>query len=319
MKHALTLAALAVALASSGLHAQTGGATLTPSGQPLPSSQAYLPDLAFGAYQRGYYVTALREAMNRVQANDKDAPAMTLIGELYSQGLTVRRDPAEAAHWYKLASERGDRQATFQLAVAAMEGNGIAKDRDYAKQLFEKAAAQGHPGALYNLGIMAIENNGVVPDFPKAADLFRRSALAGDPDAAYSLGILYKQGKGVSQDNAQAAEWLKRAADNNNTPGMVEYAIMLFNGEGIERDETAGARLMLKAAARNNAVAQNRVARILAAGRGLPKDMVEAMKWHLLARTSGLKDAWLDSQLAALSPEEKQGVEEAVRRYVANQ
>jgi TPR repeat protein len=100
---------------------------------------------------------------------------------------------------------------------------------------------------------------------------------------------------------------------------MVEYAIMLFNGEGIARDETAGAHLMLKAAARNNPVAQNRVARILAAGRGLPKDMTEAMKWHLLARAGGLKDAWLDSQLAGLSNQEKQGVEEAVRKYVASQ
>jgi TPR repeat protein len=94
---------------------------------------------------------------------------------------------------------------------------------------------------------------------------------------------------------------------------------MLFNGEGIERNETAAAHLMLKAAARNNPVAQNRVARILVAGRGLPKDLIEAMKWHLLARAGGLKDAWLDFQLAALSNEEKQGVDEAVRRYVANQ
>jgi TPR repeat protein len=166
---------------------------------------------------------------------------------------------------------------------------------------------------------MAVENNGVVPDFQRAADLFRRAALAGDSDAAYSLGILYKQGKGVPHDDAQAAEWLKRAADNHNTAGMVEYAITLFNGEGIQRDETAAAHLMLKAAARNNPVAQNRVARILAAGRGLPKDMIEGMKWHLLAVASGLKDAWLDSQLASLSPQEKQSVEEAVRRYVSSQ
>jgi TPR repeat protein len=94
---------------------------------------------------------------------------------------------------------------------------------------------------------------------------------------------------------------------------------VLFNGEGVPRDEAAGAHLMLKAAARNNPVAQNRVARILATGRGLPKDMVEAMKWHLLARAGGLKDAWLDTQLNSLSPQERQSVEEAVRRYVASQ
>jgi len=43
------------------------------------------------------------------------------------------------------------------------------------------------------------------------------------------------------------------------------------------------------------------------------------MKWHLLARAAGLKDAWLESQLATLSTQEKQSVEEAVRHYVASQ
>jgi hypothetical protein len=47
--------------------------------------------------------------------------------------------------------------------------------------------------------------------------------------------------------------------------------------------------------------------------------MVEAMRWHLLARAGGLKDGWLDTQLNSLSAQERQAVEEAVRRYVASQ
>ena len=35
----------------------------------------------FGAFQRGYYLTAFREATKRVAANPKDAAAMTLLGE----------------------------------------------------------------------------------------------------------------------------------------------------------------------------------------------------------------------------------------------
>jgi TPR repeat protein len=91
---------------------------------------------------------------------------------------------------------------------------------------------------------------------------------------------------------------------------------MLFNGTGVEKDETAAAKLFLKAAMSNNPVAQNRVARILAAGRGLPKDMVEAMKWHLLAKAAGEKDTWLDEQLEKLSPREKVEVELSLRRYM---
>ena len=180
MKHISKFALAFAVVASPPLCAQTSSTTPVPLAS---ASASYVPDLAYGAYQRGYYVTAFREAMARVKANEQDAPAMTLIGQLYSEGLTVKRDPTEAARWFKLASDRGDRQATFQLAVAAMEGSGIAKDKAYAKQLFEKAAAQGHPGALYNLGVMAVENNGVVPDFANLAEgdtRARHPRFAGD-------------------------------------------------------------------------------------------------------------------------------------------
>jgi TPR repeat protein len=50
----------------------------------------------YGAYQRGRYVTAFREATKRIEANPKDAAAMTLLGELYNQGLGVKPDPKRA-------------------------------------------------------------------------------------------------------------------------------------------------------------------------------------------------------------------------------
>ncbi|VFU07343.1 Sel1 domain protein repeat-containing protein [Methylocella tundrae] len=282
-----------------------------------PKADENTPDLAFGAYQRGYYVTALAEAMKRIAANPDDAAAMTLVGELYAQGLGVRRDAKEAVRWYKLASDRGDRQATFRLALANLVGDGTAKDRDEAQKLFEKAAAQDHPGALYNLGVMAIENKGgVAPDFTKAAKLFEQAADLGDSDAAYALGLLYRNGTGVEKSDERAAEWIARSAKDNNVPAEIEYAIMLFNGVGVPKDETAAAKLFLKAAARDNPVAQNRAARVLAAGRGLPKDMVEAMKWHILARAAGVKDKWLDGELAKLTPKEKEAVQAAVRQYI---
>jgi hypothetical protein len=40
------------------------------------------------------------------------------------------------------------------------------------------------------------------------------------------------------------------------------------------------------------------------------------MKWHLLARTAGVTDSWLESELAKLSPEERAAVDAAVRKHV---
>ncbi|HMF07001.1 MAG TPA: tetratricopeptide repeat protein [Methylocella sp.] len=283
---------------------------------PAPTRLGGAPDLAYAAYQRGYYITAMREAVKRIDTDPTDGPSMTLIGELYARGLGVRRDSAEAARWYKLAADRADPQAAFALALAKLNGDGVPKDRTAAEQLFEKAAAQNHPGALYNLGVLAIENNGVTKNFEKAAEFFKKAAELGNSDGAYALGLLYKSGNGVEKSDEKAASWIGRAAKDGNVPAEVEYAIMLFNGAGIEKNETAAAKLFLKAAVSNNPVAQNRVARILAVGRGLPTDMIEAMKWHLLAKAAGVKDAWLDEELEKLSPREKADVELSLRRYM---
>ena len=46
--------------------------------------------LAYTAFQRGHYKTALTIATERVEKND-DVKAMALLGELYASGLGVLR------------------------------------------------------------------------------------------------------------------------------------------------------------------------------------------------------------------------------------
>src|SRR5690606_37113597 len=53
-----------------------------------PQRFASPPDDAFGAYQRGLYITALNLALPR--ADGGDAAAQTLVAEIYSRGLGVR-------------------------------------------------------------------------------------------------------------------------------------------------------------------------------------------------------------------------------------
>jgi len=57
---------------------------------------------------------------------------------------------------------------------------------------------------------------------------------------------------------------------------------------------------------------------LLVAGRGVKKDVIEGLKWHILARSAGLKDAWLDSQLAALTPAQRVAVDNAVKAYIGS-
>lgn len=292
---------------------------LMPMFQPqrLPASKGPAKpgaDLAFGAYQRGFYLSAFEEATKRLSKNKNDAAAMTLIAEIYRDGHGVKRNLDEANRWYRLAADRGDRNAMFALGSAALKGDGMARDEKLARSWFEKAASKGHAGASYNLGVMTLDND--IQDFRAAADHFRRAAELGNPDAAYSLAVLYKEGKGVARDLSQAAQWMKRAADEHITAAIVELAIMTFNGAGVPKDEAQAAKLFRKAAFRNNPIAMNRLARLEVAGRGVEKNIIEAMKWHLLARAVGLQDEWLDKTLMSLTPAQRDQVEDAMRQMV---
>src|SRR5882724_9294808 len=69
-------------------------ATATPG--PTPDDPNV--DLVFGAYQRGQYRTAFDLATQRAQVSG-DPKAMTMLGELYANGMGVQRDYAKAADW----------------------------------------------------------------------------------------------------------------------------------------------------------------------------------------------------------------------------
>ncbi len=70
---------------------------------PAPTDPA--ADLAYGAYQRGRFVTALDLAAKRAKA-DNDPVAMVLVASLYTQGYGVREDAAKARQWYQAAAAR---------------------------------------------------------------------------------------------------------------------------------------------------------------------------------------------------------------------
>jgi TPR repeat protein len=313
---ALAVAYLLMGVAQPAAFAQEKPAATAQDKPAAAAPDEPAPDLAFGAFQRGMFRTALEEALKRIKDDPEDVAAMMLLGELYKDGLAVPRNPVEAARWHRLAAQRGDRQGMFALGIAHLSGAGVPQDRKLAQGWFEKAAAQKHPGALYNLGVIAIDAD--IQDFPRAARLFRQAAELGDIDAAYGLAILFREGTGVARDRAESVKWLRRAAEERHVAAMVEFAIVLFNGDGVERNEVAAARYFAKAAQANSPVAQNRLARLYAVGRGVKMNMVEAMKWHILARANGIRDEWLDARLPTLSPPERLAVEEAVQRFIGN-
>jgi len=296
-------------------HTPKPAAHATAAINPAPKNQPE-PDLAYGAFQRGYFLTAFAEATRRVDEKG-DPHAMTLLGELYSNGLGVVLDDAKAAQWYRIAAERGDRDAMFALAIFNIAGRAGLHDRGEASRLFASAAKLGHPAAAYDLGLLYLEGVQFPQDFGRAAELFRIAATAGNAEAEYALATLYKDGKGVEKDPAEAARLLGAAALAENPDAEVEYAIALFNGTGVPKDETRATALFHKAALRGSPIAQNRLARILTMGRGAPPNPTEAIKWHLIAKAGGNGDTYLDQYAGQQAPDVRAAAEKAARSWIA--
>ena len=195
------------------------------------------PDLAYGAYQRGHFLTAFGLATHRAAAGDMKA--MTLLGELYANGLGVPQNDAKADEWYRLAAARGDREAMFALAMFRLRGRAGARDRDAAAKWFAAAAKLGQPLAAYNLALLYIEGQLFPQDFKRAAELLRVAARAGNPEAQYALGTFYKEGRGVEKDMREAVRLWGLAALADDSDAQVEYAIALFNGDGVAKNEAS--------------------------------------------------------------------------------
>lgn len=270
-------------------------------------------DAAYGAFQRGYYLTALQFALPRAEQGDR--AAQTLIGEIYADGLGVAQDKKRAASWYEAASKNGDPLATFALAMMYQNGDGVDKDRQKAADLFQRSADAGNMMAKYNLGLLYIEGSYVPPDLVQAARLIGEAAASGIPEAQYDYGGMLMEGAGVAPDPAAAAEQFRLAAESGLPSAQVDFATMLYLGKGVTKDRVEAAKWYARAAEGGNAVAQSRYAKLLAAGEGVERDLETAAMYRALARRQGLTDQQLDGLLAKVPADVIATAEERARLW----
>ncbi len=70
---------------------------------------------------------------------------------MFSNGLGVAQDYAEAVRLYRLAAAQGHALGQNNLGVMFEKGLGVAQDRAEAIRWYRLAAAQGHANAQISL------------------------------------------------------------------------------------------------------------------------------------------------------------------------
>lgn len=258
----------------------------------------FAADLAYGAFQRGHFLTAFSLALDRAQ--EGDPVAQTLMGELLSRGLGVKQDLAAAADWYGLAAKGGDAEALYALGRFTLEGIGTNRDPVKAAGYLEAAGKKGHGVAAREFAYMLLQGLGLERNAMLGAAYMRRAAAIGDMDAQFALAGLYVEGVGVVADDAHAARWFAQAARAGHVGAQVEYAIMLFNGRGVDKNEARAAEWLRAAATADNPLAQVRLARLLAEGRGVERSSEDAARWYLISKQRGVEDEFMNDWLTRL-------------------
>jgi hypothetical protein len=99
------------------------------------------------AYDRADYRSAL--AVWLPAAEEGDAEAQMLVGEIYERGIGAEPDYAAAAEWYLRAAEQGNARAQFNLGTLHEQGLGVPVDRQQALNWYRRASGLAEDSLLF--------------------------------------------------------------------------------------------------------------------------------------------------------------------------
>ncbi|HEY8144289.1 MAG TPA: tetratricopeptide repeat protein, partial [Kofleriaceae bacterium] len=182
------------------------------------------------------------------RARAGDVRAQAELGYRFATGKGVRRDYRKAAYWDRLAADRGEPSAQYNLAQSHFSGRGVEKDVARALHLFGSVwanlRADDHlrAGAAVNLGWSA-RNGGRANDRVTARTWYQRAGRLGDRSGFYNLGLL-----GVEQGPKEAARYFRLGAALGHHKSMYELARLYVNGEIGNADAHLTAELVRTAA-----------------------------------------------------------------------
>ena len=180
------------------------------------------------------YATQLR--LYRKPAEQGDAGAQCILGDLYLKGRGVDRNLNEAEKLFRKAAEQGNANAQYQLGTLYYTGVQVPQDYGLAMSLYRKAAEQGVAAAQYELGNLYYTGDGVPQDYAQAANWYRKAAEQGVAEAQAMIGQMYGIGHGVAKNYKLAVDWLSKAAEQENGCGQFGLGFMYENGYGVTQN-----------------------------------------------------------------------------------
>lgn len=198
-------------------------------------------------------IEQLKRALT-AKAEAGDVKAQRVLGQLY-QYSTLAPDGSPqpeytgAAYWYQMASDHGDAEGAYELAILYHDGLGVAADASQSFQLLQKAAEANYVPAMPLLSDAYADQKTPVSG-QRATYWAMKAANAGDPRGWRALGFEYNMGK-LGGDPPywyqKAMEAYKKAAGGGDCVAMMGIADLYAKGNGVPADTTQAQSWQAKA------------------------------------------------------------------------
>jgi TPR repeat protein len=154
---------------------------------------------------------AFQLASSIAASNPGDAEALYFLALLTTHGFGVEPSPENGFELQNRAADLGNADAKFELYVHYIQGLGVPKDEGGALNACRRAAEAGHSRAMYNLGAYNASGSGMPKNIPEAIKWYESAANAGNPSAMVGLAAIYGAGDGVEANREYAKQLLDQA------------------------------------------------------------------------------------------------------------
>jgi TPR repeat protein len=211
--------------------------------------------------------------------------AQVLLAVMYLHGdPTHAKNESLAASWFEKAAEQGNAYAQKMLGDLYEQGRGVPRSLKLSADWREKSANRGNTEAQLMLGKMYLNGDGVAQDPDKAEGWLNRAAIAGNSEAQFLLGKLYHARKNASM----AGNWLARSAAQGYEDAIRFLHFMEGIGFQAEESLHRGPADLHKLAADGDSEAQYQLAiRYESGAYGEKQDYEQALHWFNLAASGG--------------------------------
>jgi TPR repeat protein len=180
-------------------------------------ARVYTPDTQQAQTQVNYMNNSfLNLTERRLQDSKLSGEQLKDMGDKYfsTEGGKIR-NVIEAVYFWEMASEKGNVEASYQLASIYEQGIGVVKDVKQSYQWHEKAAQQGEPRSQVLMGDFYLSETN--RNLSKALYFYEMAAKKGSLVAKRSLAAIYDDGlAGLTVDLDKASFWYAQAAENGD-------------------------------------------------------------------------------------------------------